>query len=124
MNDKIAKSVRAKPTSGQARSNAANTTPHPGFAGTRLGNAFSGVDKGAAPSTYLGLTPHRFLFSPCGPATFLSPSPEKSPNREGKQSVKFIDGLTNLAALHAGSVSERGADAALSRAKAAFYARS
>ena len=34
IHDKIAKSVRVRPTSGQARSNAANKTPHPWFCGT------------------------------------------------------------------------------------------
>jgi len=32
-----------------------------------------------------------------GPAKVLSHRPERSANREGKESVKFVDGLTNVA---------------------------
>ena len=57
-----APSLAAPPVAGQARSNAANTTLHPRFRRHPLGNAFSEAEKGAASGTYLGLTPHRFLF--------------------------------------------------------------
>jgi hypothetical protein len=67
------------------------------------------------------LTPRRFsVFPLCGPATFLSPRPEKSQNREGKQSVKFIDGLANLAALHAGSAFGRVSDAVYFESESSF----
>jgi hypothetical protein len=44
------------------------------------------------------LTPRDFQFSPSrGPASVLSHGIEGSPNKEGKEFVKFVDGLGNLA---------------------------
>ena len=50
----------------------------------------------------LRLTPHHFLFSPSrGPASVLSHRVERSPNKKGKDFVKFVDGLANVAGKYA-----------------------
>jgi hypothetical protein len=44
------------------------------------------------------LTPHHFSFSPSrGPASVLSHRPETNAKKEGKEFVKFVDGLANVA---------------------------
>ena len=46
----------------------------------------------------LRLTPHHFWSSPSrGPASVLSHGVERSPNKKGKEFVKFVDGLANVA---------------------------
>ena len=48
------------------------------------------------------MTPHHFLFSPSrGPASVLSHRVERSPNKKGKEFVKFVDGLANVAGKYA-----------------------
>jgi hypothetical protein len=48
------------------------------------------------------LTPHHFLFSPSrGLASVLSHRVERSPNKKGKEFVKFVDGLGNVAGKYA-----------------------
>ena len=44
------------------------------------------------------MTPHHFLFSPSrGPASVLSHRPETNAKKEGKEFVKFVVGLANVA---------------------------
>jgi hypothetical protein len=46
----------------------------------------------------LRLTPHHFMFSPSrGPASVLKHRFERSPEKKGKEFVKFVDGLANVA---------------------------
>ena len=48
------------------------------------------------------MTPHHFLFSPSrGPASVLKHRFERSPKKKGKEFVKFVDGLANVAGKYA-----------------------
>jgi len=93
----------ARPTSGQTRSNAVNTTPDPCFHSlqgmlivTLLVPALPSV-VGATSGQVTPFDASPFLIFPSrGPASVLSHGVERSPKKEGKEFVKFHDGLANI----------------------------